>query len=320
MANKTKNPKKKTKPAPQKQTTQRRILNTTSSMNGPAKLALTRQVCAITDPFCKHAIGAKLPDNSSVRTLTYSRHVQTTLATDVSGRGGLLILPNYNYWPFVETSVGVGGFGVPVAMTPSIPFSNTALYRIVSCGVKISSVAAPLNASGLVRIRSFNDSNGAGYNPINYSSFATPDYIDIPLRETNGIAVVSVPLPMPRQSFYDPLTTTPSSDATHWQAPGFGAIGVSLMGGPVSTDVIVVELFLNMEIVFEEGNSMALLASPPPPANQALVNASSKLTSLSTFVFDKGISAASSWIERKAMAAIGAYFTKSPSSLALLVD
>lgn len=50
--------------------------------------------CALTDPFCAHARGARLPTSGKARTLAYPAHARSYFGTDATGVGAVLILPD----------------------------------------------------------------------------------------------------------------------------------------------------------------------------------------------------------------------------------
>lgn len=79
-----------------------RVFNNSSVVRGAAqqRAAIAKQsgtaaLCAITDPFCKHAVGAKLPDGSPGNSLTSSARGFVTMVTSASaGYSGFWFNPN----------------------------------------------------------------------------------------------------------------------------------------------------------------------------------------------------------------------------------
>lgn len=104
----------------------------------------THQVCGLTDPFCNDAIGSKFPDDSSTRTLPYTRRGRVTMNSDASGDLAYVFNPQYVYEPFTYASVRTGSAVTSWADSGAASvMPNVTKYRIVSCGFRLKSVLAP---------------------------------------------------------------------------------------------------------------------------------------------------------------------------------
>lgn len=288
--------------------------------------ALVHKVCGLTDPFCTHAIGAKLPDGSNARSLTYPLHLSTTMATDSLGNASMIFVPNYLYAPFTQASVITG-----VVATYSDPLvlgsrlANVSGYRITSFGVKLRGISAPLTTSGTLAIRGFGQKAGAQLGTTSTVGFAVDWYEDVSLRKADEVCIIARKLDGTSDFFSSVLETTPSSDLTDWVSPGWGAFQVSVVGGPASVNVLTAEIFLNMEVTFADGESLALLATPPPKYSPEFQAITREVSSTGKSVFLKGAEQVGKWaIQAAGRAAMNAIAKRYPvikaGQLALEVD
>lgn len=264
-------------------------------------------VCGLTDPFCKHAFGAKYPDNSNTRTLAYTRHGRQTIMTDFQGTGAFIFLPNYFNSPIVTpTSVTLAGdITWTTSFTPDTPFLAVTRYRIVSAGYRIRNIAAPLYSSGMVHVRALTPQTGASFQPMSGTSYAVSDYMDVPLQECKNLNVVVPHTSQPTINFYNPSSVPASSSMTGWQSPGFAATSCLIMGGPVDSAVLDVEYFVHYELAFDEGDQMGMIATPPPAFAPVRNAAAAKVTSSIDTFFNMGAAAIGNYLEKKAIAALG---------------
>jgi hypothetical protein len=125
--------------------------------NPPARTGLSTQFAnAIKKPFSPSSVGCKVPDTFSLPTITAKVHYEVQLGTTAGNSVcGITIFPN----PMVSYSLNAGiatsGLTAFTGITSLFYFvSRTTLdytfdmYRVVSMGVKISNLIAPLSATG----------------------------------------------------------------------------------------------------------------------------------------------------------------------------
>jgi hypothetical protein len=249
--------------------------------------------------------------------MTYTTHKLAYLTTDGSGNGGLLLTPQYMDFAATVCTATSGGVLTPATnFTAEIPVGDVSRYRIVSAGYKISSVAAPLNASGTVGIRCRNDVGGGNYAAIEGLAYGVADYIDIPLRLADGVAVVPTRLTNPRPEFF--TATAGGGLVTSWSAPGYGAVTITLTGGPASTACLAVEILIHYELIFDEAAGMTLAMTPSPPSNPMQVAASNAVSTVGRSIFERGMDAASSYIRRAAETALISYFPEAGLPIAAM--
>jgi hypothetical protein len=113
-------------------------------------------VCALADPFCPAAKGAKLPDSDNTPSIAMQIRDHGIINSDSNGRGALVVRPN----PSAAFTTGNVITGTQVSSwNPDGQLSDyTAIaagaskYRLVSWGVRIFSELAPTNQSGAFRV------------------------------------------------------------------------------------------------------------------------------------------------------------------------
>jgi hypothetical protein len=269
---------------------------------------IARQVCGITDPFCNAAAGAKYPDDSSLRTLSWSYHNRATIASNASGFGGCLLLPSLAYVPLVNSTAVAGNGDITLDVGSALPglLSDINVFRIVSCGYKIRAVIAPLYQSGMVHIRALSQESTTGIGVVNGYSYAASQALDVRLQDCKEVTIFNPHTSAPPTNFYSSGGVTPSNVITTWSPSGFSPISVLITGAPASQVVLEVEYFVHYELMFNDVSQMTLLATPPPPANALVTSAANHITSRLTAIMATGAAAAGKEIERAAIKFIAA--------------
>lgn len=287
-------------------------------------MGFAMDVCSITNPFCPQAIGAKYPDGSLVRTLVFTVNGKAlNLSSNASGEGAVAFLGGVNQ---VMGSSSITG-GVPTWTNPTpnyAPFPSTPYrFRIVSWGVRLSNIASPMTAAGVVRIRLYSPLTFAGM--MNTATgVAKSDIADIfadavfdvalPKMINEDVFIVSKPIGDNARLFIQPDTAT----LTGWTNPGWQVIQIGLSGCPNSTACIQASLFYHYEYIAAEGDSTNSF-STPGRADSPVVKAAgtSVLQQVGNFV-EGTLSKVESVFESKAGRLVGAalagYATKSPGT------
>lgn len=280
--------------------------------------ALVEQVCSITDPFCGAAKRAKWPDGSARTSLNYPVHSRDQLGTDANGAGSVLLVPSYTQSPISQSFSITGDTAVFNTLGAVTRLSGPSGYRIVSMGVKIRGISAPLYRSGMIRIRGLNTESGSTISPVAMSAYRCDFYQDIPLADCHEVAVVARRTDDTSYLFRPPSETTPTSAVTDWVSPGFGPVVISITGGPASVVVADIEVFLNMEVTFENAEPLSLLETSAPRFNPTLTHAAKEVTSTMSGVFMHGAKQVAAHV---AAAAVRALMARSGlGRLAIAVD
>jgi hypothetical protein len=258
----------------------------------------TRTVCSISDPFCDHANGAKFVGSTTARTLPWRFHTRFTLSSDTNGYAAHIFTPGYAAFGSDGTvAAGVATFG----SNPAISTPSCQDYRIVSWGVKIRKIVAPLSASGMVRIRIYPATGGSALGVVTYANYNCSQSEDIPVSNANEVVIVGQRLDYTHARMRTPATTNPGGLVTDWVAPGWAAVIVGIDGAPASTPILDLELFANFEVSFNDSDSLSLLTTPPLPVDPVSVNVSDNIYNAGRAIFTAGAQQASKYIENKAV-------------------
>jgi len=275
----------------------------------------TTQVCAITDPFCHHALGSKYPDTSGVRTLAYPLHITQSFTCDANGDASILVFPAYGVYPLKQANI----INATVAQFTTdfvayAPIAQVFKYRNVSYGIRIRNTTAPLASSGMVRIRTFGDVATSAFLAVDRASYACDSYLDIPLQDCHDVAVVGRKVGAESNLYqnWPPGLAVATMPVTQW-----GPIIVDVAGGPANASISI-ELFLHQEYVLDDTNGLQLLATAPPPSNKLVVAVSEKIQSSGNNIFKNGVDAASRFIENAAERAMMGLLQGAVSTLLLV--
>lgn len=247
----------------------------------------------MTDPFCPHAFGAKVPDNSSVRTVPYTKHYSAGLNSDADGNFSYVYAPSYLFRGFyVGMLLGLAcDYGSTIT-------ANSPTYadrvRLVSVGLRIRGVLTPLNASGMIYLRTLSDtgSNGttsAGFVAIpNVTDYRARQCLDLSTSKipAGGITVLPERTANPIETMYPPGDEL-NVQASKWVAQGFHPVVISGFGLPANSNCLVVEVIEHWEIALSDNSDIMAFATPPPPYNPHVNDAVREVASRSkSFLLD----------------------------------
>lgn len=243
---------------------------------------IVHKVCALTDPFCPAAVGAKWPNSTAIRTLAYPFHSRRTVAVTATGAGAVIFTPGYNNWTAGATIDAETGNALFTNYATAPKDIGAALWRIVSWGFKIRSVASPMLASGMVRVRIFAPAY-SGANNIDPTSYLCEDFIDVPLQDCKELCVI----PQRSGELAEIFNASDVGGATIQSTANVGwpYVLVSVDGAPASTVPLDIEVYYNYELMFSDGNALSMLMTPSPSASGLMTQAASYVTkSLGSFV------------------------------------
>jgi len=282
-------------------------------------------VCGLTDPFCEHARYARYPDANGTRSLSYPLRKMFTITTGANGTAAYLIAPNF--WNNWENPSSGGTF-------PNVTFGNayaargvlsaTSSVRLVSWGFRINHVTTPLNASGIVMVRGFAVSTGTQMLNVDVSTMNADVIANIPLQDCGDVAFVGKRSNTTSQFYTSPSSILASGAAgiTLYNGFGYDLYTIAISGGPASAGALSVEVFENWEITIDDADAAAQLMIKPPPSNSVATQAAAIVSSQAETVFLHGVHAASAFLKKQAIKAIGGVLggPLTASALALAVD
>lgn len=283
--------------------------------NAPPQLV--RQVCGLTDPFCEHARGAKYPDDSSIRTLPYTYESIQTVTTNGTGSAWNLFSPQYgfNEWTFAATAADNEVTAWTNFAVQSL-ISNVSKYRIVSTGIRLKRITAPLNTSGIVRIRIWPVEALSALGTLNTSSFNATYAVDVPLQDMSDTCIALPHTPQVPTVFYD--TTGDVAIVTGAGCKGFCPMTVQVVGAPATQNVLEAHLITHYELLFEDSSGLAQVATPSPPRNPMITDAANYVTSTMKPIVASGAGAFGRYIVDKAKhALVSAVMSRFPGAVPL---
>jgi len=245
--------KKKTKPRKSKK------------RNMSAVMSYAMQTCAVTNPFCPEAIGARWPDNSMTKSVGWSiTGAPLTLSSDANGNSACLFRGS-QYQYVTGTTVGSTITYPGTCLAIVNPPTAVVRARLTSWGLKINCNLSKMTCTGVVRIRLFSPIDGTGLNSVDGNSVAADNALDIPLSRLIDKDFYIIPMPLgeiARLFSTDMLNS--NLDGTFqnsWQV-----VQLFVAGAPVSTaGVLAVQFYYNYEFCFTDGSSTTAFAQPPPP-------------------------------------------------------
>jgi hypothetical protein len=249
-----------------------------------------------------HSMGAKYPDSSNTRSLTYRLRSRTAIVTNGSGIAGMWWHPQYATYPITAASALTAGnmlFPNPpvVGLIPGV-----IGYRIVTSGFILRNITAPLSSSGMVHIRWHTAPGGTNYESISGTLYACTQSLDVPLQDCKELTVITGRSNRPAQIFNE--VSEDSLFQNFITNNGFCPITVYVTGAPINTVVIDVEFVVNYELYFADGDGLALLATAAPPANSVLTDAASKITSSLSHSFYRSVKQAGAAVFQAATTAL----------------
>lgn len=232
--------------------------------------SLVSDVCSLTDPFCPHAAGARLPDTNSTKTIGLAIRHKQIVSVDANGKAALLVrasLTNCFTAHTTITGTAVTTWATATGVTDETAYTdNLHDYRVVSFGVRCFPVQAPTAQQGAVRMITVSDNAPAnGYDAggnlheaVNDFPLAAPELLWASKPHGNRAAEFN----------------TTSSSATAWDSLVIFVDGATQSAG---TDVLAVELYLNIEATPNLGVIGAGLTTPSPASKPALLHARDKV-------------------------------------------
>lgn len=316
MANKKQTSRRKSNPSGKKKKAGKKSGRVTTIKKNPQSVKnAVSAICSISDPFCIHAYGAKGLSGSSARTLAYQWHSRRTLTTDATGSAAVLYAPGYVAVSFPATvAAGIATYTTSHIDAPSL---SATTYRIVSWGLKIRRICAPLSSAGMLRVRGFATTHGSYLETIPTATYNCDVSEDIALQDAKEVCIVGRRIDQTHGFMRMPTDTNQTTQIEYWRAPGWCCYQIAIEGGPVSVATLDIEIFINYEVAFEDTSSMGLLTTTAPPPNPVASAAADVVYNAGKGIFSTGLAAASRWIENKAAMAIGSYFGGPAGAMAM---
>jgi hypothetical protein len=215
---------------------------------------IVKMVCSINDPFCKEAKGARWPDSNN-STITCQLRYFFTLATNASGEAACGINPNFPYGFFSAPTITTGSYTVPNLTAHTFPVWFTSAcdqYRPVSVGVSATVIANATAAQGYVTVNDV-----ASLIPASEININTIQPTSLWMPMLPGKAATWT---MGKMGIEGDLFTT-QNGASAAGSNDRSACTIHVMGGPVSTPVLLLEVVMNMEGIPKPDGAYSNLAN-----------------------------------------------------------
>lgn len=269
------------------------------------KLNHHTSVCSITDPFCIHARGAQRPDGGPPSIPFQVRLVHTMTANFTHGaqRSVFLANPLYQILHSQSLTAGVWNMGDAFVSLGGNAFisANAKELRINSFGCIVRSAMTATTAKGLVILSSEPSPNVDSNHP--QGSMDSSESVVVTLAAGMEHAWVSKPLGPSAHMFRPVGDYTNTMTNFDWTS-----LVVEVSGSDTTSAIpfLTVEYVLNLEMTLSAGDALgnAQLQRAPPALNRAVLAASAHSHASRPSFIEGGISAATSFLEKKASSAL----------------
>lgn len=245
-------------------------------------------VCAITDPFCEAASGAKWPDaDTQVNTVPWTVRGFIPVTTDVNGDASVLICPELvkfdeNVGPRYANGTIAGNVvtysGDWDQIAPDGTVGNIiGTQRVVSAGVRILTTTSLQTSQGVVFVQQVPGGTDVDFTNTPFGSLNYPRVDTFSMKSTQPIFHVFQAGSMDSRTLSHvdldgPVSTTDTDD--------WSLVQIQVTGAQASTEVLVVEFIGHYEFtVAGAGRWLNALATKPAPAHPSLIAASKAVTS-----------------------------------------
>jgi len=232
------------------------------------KDALCKAVCGRADPFCEHAIGAKMYDTSSKPTIPYQVKMFHTITSDANGHYAILIPGNPNQAYRVGV-VSAGSIVTSWGTNVTIPdYSNMVnlyeQFRIVSFGVRFFCSANTNESKGTTGSITVEEVPTS-------MDLASDQFVEIIRTPLAGADYTWVSKPTgPQSHSWTDFDVTVDKHNTSLVLSGTGVTA--------STAIGAMEITVNYELTPIQGTSIVRLATPAAPANPVVETVAANAT------------------------------------------
>jgi hypothetical protein len=237
-------------------------------------------IASLVNPW--RTVGGKVPSNIPIPTSTYRLQAQTTISTNANGVAAFAMVPftseNVDPFTFINVDVALTGTAAnngfdAARIIPQLPINVFDRIRLVSAGIKVSSILASDDNSGYMTLALCFDGATLG---------ATVGSPDADLAKYGDFNLIDNLYYKQTQSLgdYTPLSLKwlPVDTATtEFVSSGVSSISLPyfigyVTGAPASTAALRIEIIANCEAIVAPEFKDFVRADLPPPSMQALEN------------------------------------------------
>lgn len=224
---------------------------------------------ALSNPFSEQAVGAKLPDENSTKSVAVTIRDTFTMATDANGRADVCVGPNVgaNTYTHAATSgsTGVSTWASGNTLTDIAAYQAAFdKYRIVGWGLKVTNLEPPTNQSGFFRI----------------ITTPSPPYASTPFITNGGLHEDIKIFPGSEMDIHwiSKSQGAEFKDYIQWTgiaAPSWDYCHIRYEGGPASKSAaVLVQVVYHLECQIELGSVSSTMATAAAPHKPHVMTAS----------------------------------------------
>lgn len=221
------------------------------------------KVCSVTNPFCPEAKAGKWPDNSHMKSTTWSIDGNVFgLTSTASGDASALFCPQISWQtPGVSSITGNSIVYTSNGVATVTPPTGIARFRITSWGIRLTVGTPVMTTQGYLMIRIFSPRSYTSLLALDKATRNADYALDLPLARLINKDVCVVPLPMGHEAReWKPLTSL--TTYTNVENIGWQCINIGTAGALPSTEVVRAAMYYNYEIIFEEGDAQNAYSTP----------------------------------------------------------
>lgn len=243
---------------------------------------LAKQVCAVTNPFCDEAIGARYADAAATRSLPYTVRGSIGVDTGTAGDGVTYIRAQADGIYYANCSgtttsnQTLGSSWLKLAGPPS----QMDEARLTCWGIKCSVVSPVATSCGVMRILTMSEAPAVtSVNSINdYTQSVVETMSCTPGTNAHWIAKPTNPV---QARMFKPTPTTvvgppeyaPAKNVMQSEQSGWQTVGVACIDATVSTTPVWIDVVAHYEFTLGNGSSLMPYAHPTPTPNPATARA-----------------------------------------------
>lgn len=261
------------------------MVPTGMATSGHSVMALAMQACSIYNPFCPEAKGAKFPDESYVKTVTWDiQGFPYVPVVSAAGQAGVWFCGDIN-----QVAVGTVGTFPSYAATTLNPLqiwpSDIGSYRVTSWGLRLRCTGSKMSQTGMVRVRLYSPIGGTSLTSWTSTTTYCDDMYDVPLSSLidRDLWIIPKPLGTNARLFRD--VNAAGTAIVNWVNPGWQVVAIGIDGAPASSSTLEIASFYHYEGMVVDGGASAAFATAPPRNNPTVVAAgASALESAGSFI------------------------------------
>jgi hypothetical protein len=253
---------------------------------GGPKTEIVDHVAGLVDPFHPSSKDKKIHDANGSKTFTFSSIGRFGIPTGASGNGYAEFYPALaSNSAILQGNTNIGSNGL-IPASPNFTVSNlpeytdlaatTARWRIVSWGLRITSLENALDAKGQIMIREVTEENQSQNDDV----FAyTEEYTTLPITHNMDYVVIPNHLADSYTRFMPPGVPYATMLSDNALEPGYKAIGITIIGATAgdgtatSPSLINVEVVYNLELLPLVGTFGVRISTDPAPHDYTVIQA-----------------------------------------------